>query len=149
MMLFDHVRHLARRWRGALSTAPPNEEATRWAHSHLLPAEAWLWDEMCVQDRRHSVVVARRFADSSENAGPEQIAGALLHDVGKIEADLGTFGRVLATIVGPRGTRFTRYHDHERLGSQLADRAGSEDATIELIAGRGPAADALRRCDNV
>ena len=54
------------------------------------------------------------------------MAGALLHDVGKFEADLGTFARVAATIVGPRGRRFRMYHDHEAIGARLAEAAGAD-----------------------
>ena len=143
------VGHLARRFYGSLSSAPPTDVATTWAHSNLLPAEIALWDTMCVQDRRHSVDVARRFADSADSVSRDQIAGALLHDVGKTDSGLGTIGRVLATVVGPRGTRYASYHDHERIGSEMALRAGSDPATVELIAGHGPAAETLRRCDEV
>ena len=36
----------------------------------------------------------------------DEMAAALLHDVGKVECGLGTFGRVAATVVGPRTQRF-------------------------------------------
>ena len=146
---FDRLGHLVRRFRGSLSPVPPSEDATRWAHSQLLPEEIALWEEMCVQDRRHSVEVARRFSDSLDSADRNQTAGALLHDVGKIDSGLGTFGRVVATVVGPRTSRFTSYHDHERIGAKMAIRAGSSPVTVDLISGRGPTAAALRDCDDV
>ena len=57
------------------------------------------------------------------------MAGALLHDVGKLESGLGTLARVVATIVGPRTARFRRYHDHERIGADLLVAAGSTPVT--------------------
>jgi hypothetical protein len=77
------------------------------------------------------------------------MAGALLHDVGKLESGLGTFARVAATIVGPRTDRFRRYQDHERVGADLLAAAGSSEATIEVVLGRGPAATALAEADNI
>ena len=82
-------------------------------------------------------------------ASPAHIAGALLHDVGKVEADLGTLGRVMATVVGPRTERFRSYHDHEAIGVRLLEEAGSDPATIELAGSRGSLAAALRAADDV
>jgi hypothetical protein len=53
----------------------------------------------------------------------------------------------VASVVGPRTARFRRYHDHEHIGSLLAQTAGSEPATVELIDERGPAYDTLKLCD--
>ncbi len=77
------------------------------------------------------------------------MAGALLHDIGKLDSGLGTFGRVVATVVGPRTDRFRRYHDHERIGADLLAAAGSSAATLELVQGRGRAAAALAEADHV
>ena len=76
-----------------------------------------------------------------------EIAGALLHDVGKIECGLGTWGRVAASVVGGRTERFRTYQDHEHVGSRLAAAAGSDPATVELIDERGPAYATLEVCD--
>ena len=84
---------------------------------------------------------------SRPQATRAEIAGALLHDVGKIECGLGTWGRVAASVLGRRGRRFSLYHDHERIGSDLAAAAGSEPETVDLIAERGPAYEALHACD--
>ena len=92
---------------------------------------------MANQDRRHSVEVARRFHAAAAGRDGAEMAGALLHDVGKVEAGLGTFGRVAATIVGPRTDRFRRYHDHEAIGAGLAAAAGADPVTVALIEGRG------------
>jgi len=143
------IAHLARRFAGSWSRTEPSPEDTAWAWS-MLSAEEWrLWSKTAVQDRRHSIEVARRFVALASSATQAEVAGALLHDVGKQVAGLGTIGRVVATIVGPRGARFRAYHAHERLGAELLLAIGSDPATIELVQGRGPQAAALRHADQV
>jgi hypothetical protein len=142
------IQHLVARFVTSLPPTPPSIDDELWAGDHLTDAERALWTRMGNQDRRHSAGVARRFAAARPDASRDEIAGALLHDVGKIECALGTFGRVAATLVGPRGRRFSAYYDHEEIGARLAAAAGSSSATVELIAGRGPASATLRACDH-
>jgi hypothetical protein len=139
--------HLVARFFTSLSARPPSVRAELWADEHLLPSERELWVQLSNQDRRHSVGVARKFAEVRPAVTKAEIAGALLHDVGKIECHLGTFRRVVATVVGPRTTNFRAYHDHEEIGARLAAAAGSHPATVELIAGRGPAFADLESVD--
>ena len=79
--------------------------------------------------------------------------GALLHDVGKVEAQLGTAGRVAATLVPARWAsgRFATYRAHEEIGARWCQQAGSDPVTVVLVAGTGsgPAADALRAADDI
>jgi predicted HD phosphohydrolase len=79
----------------------------------------------------------------------DEIAGALLHDIGKLDSDLGTARRVVATVVGPRTARFRSYHDHERIGAEMLAGVGSATATIELVRGHGRAAAALLAADDI
>ena len=144
----NQLGHLGRRFAGSLSRREPDVADTAWVDSQLLEAESQLWRRMSAADRRHSIAVARRF----QALGPwsrDELAGALLHDVGKVNAGLGTMARVAATIVGPRTARFRRYHDHERIGAALLAVAGSPHVTIELVLGRGRAASALTDADNI
>lgn len=143
-----HPHHLAARFFTSLSPRPPDPAEDAWARSQLLAGERALWTMMTNQDRRHSAQVARRFVAVRPEATRAEIAGALLHDVGKLECGLGTWGRVVASLVGPRNDRFRRYHDHEHIGSLLAERAGSEPDTIDLIAERGTVFEILRDCDS-
>lgn len=145
--LLTGPHHLVARFVTSLSGRPPDVADEVWAESHLLDGEIALWRRMSNQDRRHSTKVARRFVEARPGATRAEIAGALLHDVGKIECGLGTWGRVVASLVGPRTERFRAYHDHEHIGAVLAAANGSDEATVELIDERGPAYETLRTCD--
>jgi hypothetical protein len=130
----SHAGHLARRFGGSLSRKPPPPVDEAWAVTFLLPSERTLWHLMPNPDRRHSILVARRF-ESDDHRDRDAMAAALLHDVGKSKCGLGTFGRVAATIVGPRTEKFRLYHDHEQIGADMLREAGSSDVTIALVAG--------------
>lgn len=136
------VGHLARRFAGALSRRPPSAADDAWVDEHLEAGELALWASMPAADRRHSIEVARRVRAARPAATRDELAAALLHDVGKLASELGTFGRVAATVVGPRTARFRTYHDHEAVGAAMAAEAGSSELTVALIGGAGPAAAA-------
>ena len=107
---------------------------------------------MQAQDRRHSIEVARRLMADLDDAPRDVVAAALLHDVGKIQSRLGTFARVVATVVGPRTARFRRYHDHEALGVGLLASAGSTELTRHLVARTSDnvrLSSALERADDI
>lgn len=144
-----HVAHLARRFAGSLSSAPPPAADDAWATSFMTEAEAELWHRLSNVDRRHAVAVARRFASRRPAASREEMAAACLHDVGKLEAGLGTFGRVIATIVGPRTARFRTYHDHEAIGARWLEERGSSPETVALVRRQGPAAPDLEWSDDL
>jgi hypothetical protein len=140
--------HLVRRFVASLSRQPPPAEAEAWARTWLSAGECELWATMPAADRRHAIEVARRFVARRPHAPRAEIAGALLHDVGKAPSRLGTFGRVAATIAGPRTRRFRLYHDHEAIGAAMVAQAGSDPATVALIRGTGPAAADLEAADD-
>jgi hypothetical protein len=139
--------HLARRFAGSLWPAGPGADDERWARSSLLPGEAELWGRMSRADRRHAVGVARRVVEAlGERADRPVVAAALLHDVGKVEAGLGTYGRVVATLAAAvagretaalwsRGRGFTRrvglYLRHPGIGADLLAIAGSDPLTVD------------------
>ncbi|RLE22280.1 MAG: hypothetical protein DRJ50_07910 [Actinobacteria bacterium] len=147
MKLFSSTWHLAARFFTSLSSAPPSTEDQEWVEERLSAAELALWSRQSNPDRRHSTIVARRFVDLRGSATDAEVAGALLHDVGKLECGLGTFRRVAWTLVGSHGPGFTAYHDHEDVGARMAADAGADPATVELIAGGGPAFSDLDECD--
>jgi hypothetical protein len=140
--------HLVRRFVTSLSRQPPTADAEAWARAWFTAGEGELWAAMPTADRRHAIEVARQFIARRPQASRAEIAGALLHDVGKVPSRLGTFGRVAATIAGPRTRRFRLYHDHEVIGANMAAQAGSDQLTVALIRGTGPAAADLRAADD-
>jgi hypothetical protein len=144
-----NLAHLARRFAASMSKAPPSAADEAWAMTFMTTAEAHLWSRMMVQDRRHSIEVARRFLERRPEATREEMAGALLHDVGKLQAGLHTFGRVVATLVGPRTARFREYRDHEAIGAGMVAAIGADPVTVALVAGEGPAAADLRAADDL
>jgi hypothetical protein len=134
---FGSLRHLAGRFFGALSPAGSDPADERWALGLLGPGERELWRRMGGPDRRHAIAVARAAAGLlGADPGREVLAAALLHDVGKVDAGLGTFARVAVTLasvaLGParlRG-RARRYVEHDRIGGELLRAAGSDAVTV-------------------
>ena len=137
--------HLTKRFVGSLWPFGPNTDDDGWARSHLIDGEVELWGRMSPQDQRHSIGVARRVEDHlGEKATRPVLAAALLHDVGKVDAGLGTFMRVVATLsaaVAGRemanawilSTGITRrvglYLEHPEIGGDLLGLAGSDEFT--------------------
>lgn len=138
--------HLATRFIGSLWPFGPRAVDHEWAMSHLLPGEAELWMLMSRVDRRHAAGVGRRtVAMLGPDTPREVVAAALLHDVGKLDSALGTYGRVVATLCGRiagqdmaevwsshRG--FTRrvglYLRHDALGADRLILAGSDAVSV-------------------
>jgi len=99
--------HLVTRFVGALSPVPPAAGDEAWVAAVLGEHSAThhLWATMSAPDRRHAIGVARRVDDACGGAGPDELAAALLHDVGKVVAGFGTLARVPATLAGLGGGR--------------------------------------------
>ena len=119
-------------------------------HQLHSPAELTLWNRMSIGDRRHSLKVLDRFIELMPGATEGERVGVALHDVGKLESGLGTFARVLATILGPRTERFRKYHEHEAIGARLLRECGSSQEAINILesCGRPEAVAAYRRADH-
>lgn len=142
-----HPGHLVKRFFGMLIPRGPGRSRDAWARSHLLSGELELWDRMKPADRRHAVGVAERVeAVLGAEATRPVLAAALLHDVGKIEANFGPYRRSIATVSAmaikhdpdvirawTRTTGFTRrvglYLLHPKLGGDLLGMAGSDPLT--------------------
>ncbi|MDH3681068.1 MAG: HD domain-containing protein [Acidimicrobiia bacterium] len=138
--------HLVKRFAGSLRTGPLPSTEEVWARRRLLPGERELWNRLSNPDRRHALGVA---TDVVDRLGPDidraVVAAALLHDVGKVVAGLGTPARVAATLwwtvatedtarrwaARPEGParRFGQYRLHPELGAGLLVEAGSDPLT--------------------
>jgi len=138
--------HLGRRFVRALWPGPPRERDVEWVESILEPAELRLWRSLPHHDQRYSIRVAKLAAErlaGTEFAGqPRWLAAALLHDVGKLDAGLGVFGRSVATVMGAvagparidrwaQTSGFRRrvawYRHHDERGADRIRAAGGRD----------------------
>jgi len=145
------ITHLAKRFVLSLVPSQVQEVERQWVQSVLTTSECDLWSKMMAQDRQHSVLVGRRFVMNRPTSSTKEIAGALLHDVGKSAAHLGTLARVVATLVGPRTSRFRQYHDHEAIGAAMLRSIGSSELTVSMVEGScvGELKDALTLADDI
>ncbi|MDZ7677287.1 MAG: hypothetical protein U5K29_01905 [Acidimicrobiales bacterium] len=141
-----HLSHLSRRFVTSLRPGGPSATDREWVATQLSEAELELWRALRGPDRRHSVLVARRVERAlGHDAGREVLAAALLHDVGKSVAGLGTYGRVIATVSGAvaghhmayrwsEAKGFVRrvglYLRHPELGGDLLAMAESHSLTV-------------------
>jgi hypothetical protein len=144
------LAHLASRYREMGTPVTTEASDTDFARVHLSESLLTLWSTMDVRDRRHAVVVARRFMTMVPNARPAEMAAALLHDVGKAQCSLGRGGRVAATLFGGLTREMRVYRRHEEIGAQAIARAGGDQRTVDMVAGRSndAAAQALREADD-
>jgi len=134
----NRIRHLVARFRWSLSSAPPEAADEQWLVDLLTPAQAHLYRAMSPQDRRHAVDCGRRVQD----LGPDVIAASALHDVGKTESGLGTFGRVAATLLAPIAQvdqpgflgQAARYKQHPERGAAALGAAGSAELVVAWAA---------------
>jgi hypothetical protein len=166
--------HLVSRFFGSLRPGGPGRAAEAWVSAQLLDGEHELWRQMSGPDRRHAHRVARDVERAlGHEASRPVLAAALLHDVGKIDARLGTYGRVVATLsaavaghemaeVWITRSGFTRrvglYLLHPSIGGDMLELAGSDPLTVAWARQHHlprdewtvPAhiADALKSCDD-
>ena len=139
------IGHYVRRFFTSLSRRAPEPADEAWAATIVPPAEFALLARLSNQDRRHLISGARQVAVAlGPDADPVWVRAALLHDVGKYDAGLGTVGRVAATacvlVIGRdrverwasgRGwrARLGRYELHGALGAaQIRAVGGPEEA---------------------
>ncbi|HEX9505657.1 MAG TPA: HD domain-containing protein [Acidimicrobiia bacterium] len=98
------LAHLSQRFVRALWPAPPRADDLAWAASILTPAAMGEFRRLPNHDQRHALGVARAvqtaLAGSADADDERWLSAALLHDIGKLDARLGVYGRVVATVSG-------------------------------------------------
>jgi hypothetical protein len=138
--------HLSRRFFRALWLGPPRSQDVAWVEGILEADELALWRSLPNHDRRYSIRVAKLVEEGlagTEHAGqPRWLAAALLHDVGKLDAGLGVFGRSVATVMGAAAgparverwahtggfrRRVAWYLHHDQRGADRIRAAGGRD----------------------
>ncbi|MFT7645602.1 MAG: hypothetical protein ACI8Y4_000333 [Candidatus Poriferisodalaceae bacterium] len=136
------VLHLVRRFCVSLRRRTASEFDLSWVEAHLTTGEWQLFEQMSGSDQAHSVDVARRVAAAlGETASFAVLAAALMHDVGKIEADSGVAIRVVATLVEPVVPDSTVERWRHRSGpvGKLARQLGYPEAGHRLLTNAGSA----------
>ena len=110
---FRHLRHLVGRFFASLFAREPVPGEVARVRAILTPPEFAVWVAMPRADRAESLATLRRLPPEVA-ADDRWAAAALLHDAGKGSANLGTFGRALATALGHVGDfvgrNFQRHH---------------------------------------
>jgi putative nucleotidyltransferase with HDIG domain len=108
----------------------------------LQPALGELWRQMAPRDKVHSLNIFRRVSGDALLVRQ----AALLHDVGKAQAPLGTIGRSLVVLaqrfgatraleaVPVLGGRVRRYRRHPEIGAQMLRDAGADGVLAEIVA---------------
>lgn len=146
-----HVAHLAKRFVTSWSRKNVTIDELNMVRSALTASEFNLWEQFSSADKRHSVEVAQRFSTLLPGASREHVAGVLLHDIGKIQSNLPTSMRVIATLIGPRTKRFELYHQHEEIGITMLRHTGSDITVIAVLNQTCSAevAAAFRSADNI
>lgn len=138
--------HLVRRFAGTVVPRRLPPEAEAWARSFLSEAELNLWDRLSRADRVHCIQVARLVIDDlGVDIADEVVVAALCHDAGKGVASLGTFGRVVATLVDPLVSddraaqlawrsgwlgRLGMYLRYPGIGADLLAEGGSDELVV-------------------
>lgn len=143
------IRHLARRTFESIGSHEPTPSDQAWVRSLLTDEEHLLWDRLHPRDRRHSVGVARRFVQLEPNAPATAVAGALLHDIGKVDASGSIIVRIVATVCGPRTSSLRRLKEHERHGLELLHQVDAHPLTIATASGLGPWGPTLLKADHL
>jgi hypothetical protein len=138
---------LVRRFVDSARAARLSPDDLAWAASLLTPAEYALWARLAAHDQVHAVHVAKvartRLAGTAYEDDDRWLGAALMHDIGKLEANLAMHERIAATLAGRAvglstarrwagdSRSFVRrlgvYLTHGAAGAELIRRAGGRE----------------------
>jgi hypothetical protein len=129
------AKHRVQRFFTSLRPRPVDAADLAFVKLTLTPAELEVWETLSRADKAESLATARRTAQAlGPDADDTWLAVALLHDVGKTEAHLGTFRRAGATMIAGvvshgrarhYGGAIGRYVRHDALGAERLRTAGA------------------------
>jgi HD domain len=134
------LRHLTGRFFGSLRPAPVGDADRAWVRRVLTREEFDVWETLGRADRAESLAVAHRVEHAlGPGVDDRWLAAALLHDVGKTDARLGTIGRAATTAVAGvvshrrarRWTnRFGAYVAHDDRGAARLEAVGARPEAV-------------------
>lgn len=111
-----------------MTAAPPTKEELDTVQAELSDELFALFLSMNNQDQRHGIDVATRTGDAALTEA------ALLHDVGKLVAQLGAITRSCATVFDalsfPVPDSWDLYLRHGEIGAEMLEDAGAAPLTV-------------------
>lgn len=141
-------------WRAVFAGKRLGDDEVRWVQKYLSPPEEALFWQMSPIDQKHAVDVSQRIVSIARHRGVWDgaeirmlIRAALLHDIGKIDGDIGLFDRITIVLVKRLAPSLAKAlaqrgkEDLERKGVRRTWRAGVRRAfyTQAVHAERGAA----------
>ena len=127
-----NLAHLARRFFGSIRARRPGATDQTLVANSLTAAESEVFWSQPIPDLAHAVRTARRLDPDRRDL----IRAALLHDVGKRQAGIGTILRSLATACSivriPTGGGLARYLDHGEIGARELEELGCEALVVQF-----------------
>jgi putative nucleotidyltransferase with HDIG domain len=130
-----NLAHLARRFFGSIRARRPGPADQSLVADLLTPAESEVFWSQPVPDLAHAI----RMASAVQSLHPERsdlIRAALLHDVGKRKARIGTMLRSLATASAivriPTAGGMARYLRHGEIGARELEELGCEALVVQF-----------------
>ncbi len=128
--------HLAARFFDVLTARPLSPAERDLLGTWLRDREVAIFTTQADADQRHGLECGLDVATLHPDRR-DLIRAAILHDVGKRHAGLGTIGRVFASVAArlhlPLRGRFALYARHGALGAEELERLGAEAFVIDFV----------------
>jgi len=146
-----NLAHLTRRFFGSIRARRPGPADQSLVAKLLTSAESEVFWSQPVPDMAHAVRSARA-VQRLEPDRDDLRRAALLHDVGKRQADIGTILRSIATACAllriPTGGGMGRYLRHGEIGAQELEELGCEALVVQFARHHhGPRPDHIDAAD--
>lgn len=127
--------HLTSRFFDVLLAKPLDATEVEELKSWLPNSTGELFFSQPISDQRHGYHAAATVIGLGQSSA-DVVAAAALHDIGKRHANLGTAGRVVASLFLklhlPLTSRFRVYRDHGLVAAEELARAGASRLVVEF-----------------